>query len=412
MADNPFINAQKQLEKAAKLLKLDADMIERLKWPDQVLKFHIPVRMDNGSVRMFEGFRSQHNNARGPYKGGVRFHPGVSEDEVKALSTWMTWKCATTGIPYGGGKGGIIVDPKSLSKAELERLSRAYIRKIVRFIGDEVDIPAPDVNTDGQIMSWFVDEYCQLTGKQELGAFTGKPVNLGGSLGRDRATGQGAAYVLEELAATRELNPTSSTIAVQGFGNAGYWFARLADEMGFKVVAVSDSKGGIYNAAGLDIEAVARHKADTGAVIGTKGSKQISNSELLELSVDILAPAALENVITAKNASKIKAKYVLEVANGPVTPDADIVLHKNGILVVPDVLTNAGGVTVSYFEWVQNRFGYYWSEAEVLAKLKPLMVDAFRASYIAMKEHKTDMRMGTYVLAVKRVADAVKLRGM
>ena len=413
---NPFTNAQTQLATAAKLLKLDKNILERLKWPDRILKFHIPVKMDDGRVHMFEGFRSQHNNARGPYKGGIRFHPGVNEDEVKALSMWMTWKCATTEIPYGGGKGGVVVDPAKLSLSELERLSRGYVRKVADFIGEDVDVPAPDVNTNGQIMAWMLDEYCQIKRKQEWGVFTGKPLNLGGSLGREQATGQGGVYVLQQLAKEVGLKPEKTTVAVQGFGNVGYWFAKLAETVGFKVVALSDSKGGIFCADGLNVEAVLRYKKEnrTLATYSKPGLKvaKISNEELLELSVDVLAPAALENVITEKNAKNVRAKYIIEMANGPVTPEADEVLFKHKVVLIPDVLANAGGVTVSYFEWVQNRTGYYWPESEVLQKLQPLMVSAFRNSYKAAKEFKVDVRTGAYTLAVKRVADAMVLRGL
>lgn len=409
--NNPFTNAQEQLKTAAKLIKLDEKILNELMWPDRVLKFHFSVKMDDGSSKIFEGFRSQHNDARGPYKGGIRFHQNVTEDEVKALSTWMTWKCATVGIPFGGGKGGVIVDPKELSEAELERLSRAYAAKITQIIGQDVDVPAPDVNTNGQIMAWMLDEYTHLTGKQEIGVFTGKPLAIGGSQGREQATGQGAIYVLNELAKVEKLDPKKTKIAVQGFGNAGYWFSRLAKEQGYTVVAVSDSKGGIYSETGIDIDAANTYKQKNGSLTGFKGTQEISNEELLELKVDVLAPAALENVITKDNADSINAKYILEVANGPVTPEADKILHKKGVISVPDVLTNAGGVTVSYFEWVQNKMGYYWTEREVLEKLQPIMADAFQACYQSMKDLKVDMRTGTYALAVQRVADAMKHKG-
>lgn len=416
MNNNPFRNAHTQLESAAKLINIEPDILERIKWPDRVLKFHIPVRMDDGAIRMFEGFRSQHNNARGPYKGGVRFHQNVNEDEVKALSIWMTWKCATTGIPYGGGKGGVVVDPSKLSEGELERLSRGYIKKIARIIGPDKDIPAPDVNTNGQIMSWFIDEYNQLTNNQHPGTFTGKPLEIGGSEGRDQATGQGAVYVLDELARVADMKPERTKIAVQGFGNAGYWFSKLASDLGFKVVGISDSKGAIYYDEGFNIDEVYEYKKEnkTLAEYKTEGGavKKMTNEELLQLEVDILVPSALENVITEENADKIMAKTIIEVANGPVTPEADKILFAKKILVVPDILANAGGVTVSYFEWVQNRMGYYWTKEEVLYKLKPLMIKAFKDSYDAMENYKVDMRMGAYALAVRRVADAVKLKGL
>jgi glutamate dehydrogenase len=407
---NPFINAQEQLKKAAGILKLDESTLNILSWPDRVLKFHIPVKMDDGTTKVFEGFRSQHNNARGPYKGGVRFHPGVTEDEVKALSTWMTWKSAVTGIPYGGGKGGVIVDPKQLSKSELERLARGYVQKIAGIIGPDTDIPAPDVNTDGQIMAWFVDEYNKIRGQELNATFTGKPLILGGSLGREKATGLGVVYCLEALAEELKIVPAKTTIAVQGIGNVGYWFAKLAYERGYKIVAISDSKGAVYNPEGIEPAKALEYKQKNGSLKGFEG-ELITNEALLELEVDVLAPAALENVITNDNVQNIKAKYILEAANGPVTPEADKVLFKKGIISVPDILANSGGVTVSYFEWVQNRMGYYWSEEEVDLKLEKLVKDAFLATYKLMKHHKVDMRMGAYVLAVQRVVDAMKLRG-
>lgn len=407
---SPFVNAQEQLRKAAGILKLDENTLNVLSWPDRVLKFHIPVKMDNGNIRVFEGFRSQHNNARGPYKGGVRFHPAVCEDEVKALSTWMTWNSAVTGIPYGGGKGGVVVDPKELSKNELERLSRGYIQKIAGIIGPDTDIPAPDVNTDGQIMAWFVDEYNKIKGQELNATFTGKPLILGGSLGREKATGLGVVYCLEALATELKFKPEKTTIAVQGIGNVGYWFAKLAADRGYKIVAISDSKGAVYDKNGINPVQVHEYKEKNGSLKGYKGNA-ITNEELLELEVDILVPAALENVITIDNAGSIKAKYILEAANGPVTPEADRILYKNGIISVPDILANSGGVTVSYFEWVQNRMGYYWSEEEVDLKLEKLVKEAFNATYKLMKQHKVDMRMGAYVLAVQRVVDAMKLKG-
>ncbi len=407
--DNPFQNAQTQLEKVSKILKLDESVLNILKWPDRVLKFHVPVKMDDGSIKVFEGFRSQHNNARGPYKGGVRFHTNVSEDEVKALSTWMTWKCAVAGIPYGGGKGGIVVNPSELSVDELERLSRGFIQKISQIIGPDTDIPAPDMNTDGRIMGWFVDEYNKIVGKELNATFTGKPIAIGGSKGRDKATGLGAVYVLEAMAREFKFIPKETKIAVQGIGNVGYWFAKLAYDRGYKIVAISDSKGGVYDEKGFSPEKAVEYKKKNGSLKGF--AKDISNEELLELKVDIVVPAALENVITKENAVKIKSKYIIEAANGPVTPDADQILFKNGIMSIPDVLANSGGVTVSYFEWVQNRMGYYWSEKEVDEKLEVIMKAAFEASYNLMKKYKVDMRMGAYVLAVERVVEAMKIRG-
>ena len=407
--DNPFVNAQVQIKEAAKYLNLRSDEVEILKWPDRVLKFHIPVRMDDGSIKLFEGFRSQHNNARGPYKGGVRFHPNVSEDEVKALSTWMTWKCAIAGIPFGGGKGGIVVDPAKLSGGELERLSRGYVQKIVEIIGPDRDIPAPDVNTDGRIMGWFVDEYNKLAGQELNATFTGKPLEIGGSLGREKATGLGAVFILEALAKEYGLNPAKTTIAVQGIGNVGFWFAKLASDRGFKIVAISDSKCGIYNKKGIDPMSCLKYKQQNGNLKGF--AAEITNDELLKLDVDILVPAALENVINKSNAAKIQARYIIEAANGPVTPEADKILFKKGVTTVPDVLANAGGVTVSYFEWVQNRMGYYWTESEVDSKLEVIMKSAFVSAIEQSRTHKVDMRIGSYLVAIQRVIDAMKIRG-
>jgi glutamate dehydrogenase/leucine dehydrogenase len=404
--NNPFVNAQNQLIKIAEIIKLDKGIAESLSSPDRVLKISIPVKMDNGSVKVFTGYRSQHNNARGPYKGGIRYHPGVTEEEVKALSIWMTWKTATAGIPFGGGKGGIIVDPKTLSEKELEKLSRGYIRGIYKIIGEEVDVPAPDVNTNGKIMGWMADEYQKLTGKSGLTVFTGKSVDGGGSLGREEATGQGGIYVLRELLKDEKLDSKKVKIAVQGVGNVGSWFAKLAAvQLGCKVVAISDSKGGVYDPQGLDIEKVIDQKNKTGKLTG---GKTISNSDLLELPVDVLVPAALENVINEKNAGKIKAKYIIEMANGPVTPEADEILGKKKTQVLPDVLCNAGGVTVSYFEWLQNRSKEKWTTKKVLSKLEPIMVNAYKESRKTKEKYKVSWRMGTYANAVKSVAERMK----
>lgn len=422
---NPHQNALAQLDKVAQLLRpsykdqsasFDA-AIKKLRQPDQVLETTLTVTMDDGSTRQFPAFRSQHNNARGPYKGGIRFHPGVTKDEVKALSTWMTWKCAVTGIPYGGGKGGVVVDPRELSNTELETLSRAYARFVADHIGPWVDVPAPDVNTTGQIMAWMVDEYQQvlsakgLLHENPLGAFTGKPVTLGGSQGREEATGLGGVFVLEKLVEALGFKQKKAvTIAVQGFGNVGYWFAKHAAERGYTVVAVSDSKGGTYAASGLDPEAVLKHKKAKGSVADF--AKAITNEELLELEVDILVPAALENAIHKDNATQIKAEAIIEMGNGPITPEADELLAERDVLIIPDVLSNSGGVTVSYFEWVQNLQGYAWTRDEVLAKLQPLMETAFSEMWAMKQQHSVDGRMATYMTAVKRVVDAMLLRGV
>jgi glutamate dehydrogenase len=406
--NNPFQNAQEQLRTAADILGLSQDIVAKLSEPDKVIPLNIEVEMDNGETKIFQGFRSQHSNARGPYKGGIRFHQNVSEDEVKALSMWMSWKTAVVDIPMGGGKGGVIVDPKQLSEAELERLSRGFVKELYKYIGPDVDVPAPDVNTTPQIMAWMVDEYAKQTGKdlkEVLATFTGKPLNLGGSEGRTEATGQGGVYILEELASEFGLTPDQTKIAVQGFGNVGYWFAKLAYDLGYKVVVLSDSKGGIFDSAGIDPEQALEYKKQNGKLVGFSGD-EISNVDLLELDVDILVPSALENVITKNNAEKIKAKYIVEMANGPVTPEADKILHEKGIIFVPDILANAGGVTVSYFEWLQNKDDKYWTKEEVLEKLKPIMSKAYKSTREAMDQHKVNMRMGAYALAVSRVAEA------
>ncbi len=423
MSSNPHQNAVTQLEQVASLLSdsyqdRQAEFeaaIDKLKEPDQVFETELSVKMDDGKTKKFQAFRSEHNNARGPYKGGIRFHHDVNRDEVKALSTWMTWKCAVTGIPYGGGKGGVVVNPRELSVGELERLSRAYSRWLSDKIGPWVDVPAPDVNTTGQIMAWMVDEYQQALAEKGLiqenpwGTFTGKPLELGGSEGREEATGLGGVFVLDKLVVELGLKPKQTTIAIQGFGNVGYWFAKHAADRGYQVVTVSDSKGGTYVEGGMNPEKALAHKRKTGTV--SDFGKKISNEELLELEVDILVPAALENVIHEGNAANIKAKAIIEMGNGPVTPEADPILTKNGVVIIPDILANAGGVTVSYFEWVQNLQGYYWTHEEVISKLQPLMEKAFAEMWVTKKEHQVDGRMATYMTAVKRVVDVMLLRG-
>ena len=411
---NPYKNAVQQLENVARYVKLDRDILDQLKSPDKVIKVDLKVKMDNGKYQVFKGFRSQHNNARGPYKGGIRFHPQVTEDEVKALSIWMTWKCSVVGIPYGGGKGGVICDPKKMSEAELERLSRAYIRAIAKYIGVYVDVPAPDVNTNAQVMAWMVNEYEKVTGKKELGVITGKPVELGGSLGRTEATGLGGFYILEQLAKVKKLDKKQTRIVVQGMGNVGYWFSDLADKAGYKIVGLSDSKGGVYNPAGLNVDKVMKFKQRTGSVVGYPGTRKISNQQLLELETEVLVPAALENVINRDNADKVKARYIIELANGPVTPGADEILLKRGIISVPDVLANAGGVTVSYFEWKQNINKERWGKTRVFKELKKIMDKAFKQVWEVFSKQKQQgekvtMRQAAYILAVDRVAKAVKL---
>jgi glutamate dehydrogenase (NAD(P)+) len=409
---NPFKIAQEQLDKAAKVMKLDPALHAFLREPMRVLEVTIPVKMDDGSVKIFKGFRVQYNDARGPTKGGIRFHPQETLDTVKALAAWMTWKTSVVDIPYGGAKGGVICDPKSMSEGEIERLSRGYIRAIGRFIGPEKDIPAPDVYTTPQIMAWMMDEYSKIVGYNAPGVITGKPLEVGGSLGRGDATAKGGMYCLREAAKKIKLDLSKATVAVQGYGNAGQFAHKLVTEMfGAKVVAVSDSKGGIYSEKGLDFEKVLEHKEKTGSVVNFPGTKNITNEELLELKVDVLIPAALENQITGKNADKIKAKIVLELANGPTTPEADEILYKKGILDIPDFLANAGGVTVSYFEWVQNINGYYWTLDEVYQRLDQKMTKAFWDVMDAMEKYKVEPRTAAYIVAVKRVADAVRIRG-
>ena len=416
-----FENAKKQIGAVSGILIKDyADKtvfnktIIRLKKIDNFLKKEIKIKLDNGKTKTFKAYRSQHNDARGPYKGGIRFHPNVDEDEVKALSTWMSIKCAVVNIPYGGGKGGISVNPKDLSLKELERLTREYAKFLAPHIGPWVDVPAPDVNTDEKIMAWALDAYEKVIGRHAPATFTGKAIELGGSMGRTEATGQGGAYILDSYADHQGLIPSNTTIAIQGFGNVGFWFSKIASGMGYKIVAVSDSIGGIYNKKGLDIDKLAKLKEKFGsfAVIAKKNKlKLISNDELLNLDVDILAPAALENAITEKNAREIKAKTILELANGPTTPEGEEILLKGKKHVLPDVLCNAGGVTVSYFEWVQNLHGYNWTKAKVNRELKKVMERAFEEVHTISHQRNISYRKAAYVLAVKRIIDAMILRG-
>ncbi|MEM3397400.1 MAG: Glu/Leu/Phe/Val dehydrogenase [Thermoplasmata archaeon] len=409
---NPFKIAQKQLDLCAEKLKLEPAVHQFLREPMRTLIVSIPVKMDDGETKVFTGFRVQYNDARGPTKGGIRFHPEETLDTVKALAAWMTWKCAVVNIPYGGGKGGVICDPKKMSKRELEQLSRGYVRAVAQIIGDEKDIPAPDVYTTPEIMAWMMDEYSKIKQYNVPGVFTGKPIVIGGSAGRGDATARGGSYCIREAAKALKINLKGANVAIQGFGNAGQFAMKiLSEEYGCKIIAVSDSKGGIYNEKGLDYTKVMEHKEKTGSVVDFKGAKNITNQELLELECDILVPAALENQITAKNAGKIKAKIVAELANGPTTPEADEILYKNKVFVIPDFLCNAGGVTVSYFEWVQNINGYYWTEKEVHEKLDRIMTEAFHAVYEMSQKEKVHMRLAAYMVAVKRVADAVKARG-
>ncbi|AIF84674.1 glutamate dehydrogenase/leucine dehydrogenase [Candidatus Nitrososphaera evergladensis SR1] len=410
---NPFEMALKQLDEAAKLIKLDNGMHQVLAHPKRVLTVSIPVKMDSGEVKVFTGFRSQHNDARGPYKGGIRYHPQVSIDEVKALSMWMTWKCAVADIPYGGGKGGIICNPKEMSKGELERMTRRYAYSIADIIGPHTDIPAPDVYTGGNEMAWIMDTYSALKGNYvQPEVITGKPLSIGGSLGRNEATGRGLSFTVREAAKKLKINMKNATVAVQGFGNAGQFASQLVEEQGATVIAASDSKGGVYNKAGMSAQALRKHKEKTGSVVGFSGAKPISNEDLLETDCTILIPAALENQINGKNAKNIKAKIVAEAANGPTTPEADDVLFKNKTLVIPDILANGGGVTVSYFEWLQNLRREYWSEAEVNQKLDKNITKAFLDIYHTHEEYGVNMRKASMVLAVNRVVEAIKTRGL
>ncbi len=408
---NQFDIALEQFDRAADLMELDSNSREILRKPQKVLSVSIPVRMDDGSIQVFDGFRSQHNNARGPYKGGIRYHPQVTIHEVKALSMWMTWKCAVSDIPLGGGKGGITLNPKKLSKGELERLSRGFFTAISDIVGPEKDIPAPDVYTDPQTMAWFMDEFSKIRRYNAYGVVTGKPLNVGGSLGRGTATARGLVFIVEEAAKVLNMDLSKTTAAVQGYGNAGAYTHMFLEDIGVKVVAVSDSQGGAYSAEGLSHSKVSAHKAKTTSVVGAEGAKRVSNEDLLELDVDILVPAALENQLTDKNASRVKAKVIAEAANGPTTPEADDALFRNGSMVIPDILANAGGVSVSYLEWVQNNQGYYWTAEEVDKKLKVIMVDAFKEVHNAAQKYNVDMRQGAYVHAIGKVAEAMKVRG-
>ncbi|MGO1042679.1 NAD-specific glutamate dehydrogenase [Clostridioides difficile] len=413
---NVFEMAQSQVKNACDKLGMEPAVYELLKEPMRVIEVSIPVKMDDGSIKTFKGFRSQHNDAVGPTKGGIRFHPNVSRDEVKALSIWMTFKCSVTGIPYGGGKGGIIVDPSTLSQGELERLSRGYIDGIYKLIGEKVDVPAPDVNTNGQIMSWMVDEYNKLTGQSAIGVLTGKPVEFGGSLGRTAATGFGVAVTAREAAAKLGIDMKKAKLAIQGIGNVGSYTVLNCEKLGGTVVAMAEwckSEGSyaIYNENGLDGQAMLDHMKEHGNLLNFPGAKRISLEEFWASDVDIVVPAALENSITKEVAESIKAKLVCEAANGPTTPEADEVFAERGIVLTPDILTNAGGVTVSYFEWVQNLYGYYWSEEEVEQKEEVAMVKAFESIWKIKEEYNVTMREAAYMHSIKRVAEAMKLRG-
>jgi glutamate dehydrogenase/leucine dehydrogenase len=410
---NPFNVALKQLEEAAKIVGIDKGMHDVLAQPKRILTVSLPTRMDNGEIHVFTGFRSQHNDARGPFKGGIRYHPQVTIEEVKALSMWMTWKCAIADIPYGGGKGGIICDPKQMSTGELERMTRRYAYAIADIIGPLTDIPAPDVYTGGKEMSWIMDTYSALKGNfVQPEVITGKPLAIGGSLGRNEATGRGLSFNVREAVKKLGINLQTSTVAVQGFGNAGQYASLMLEEMGAKVVAVSDSQAGVYNKNGIHIGSLRKHKEKMGSVVGFPESKSISNEELLETECTILVPAALENQITKKNASQVTARLVAEAANGPTTTEADETLYKNKTLVIPDVLANSGGVTVSYFEWLQNLRREYWTEEQVNSMLGEKITRAFSDVYETHEKYQVNMRKASIALAVGRVTEAIKTRGL
>jgi len=404
--------AQAQLDEVASILNLESGIHAMLREPMRQLHVSIPVKMDDGQTKVFQGFRVQYNNARGPFKGGIRFHQEETIEVIKALAAWMTWKCAVADIPLGGSKGGVICNPKEMSPGELERLSRGYIDTIGEFIGPDRDIPAPDVYTNPQIMGWMMDEYSKLRGYGIPGVITGKPLCIGGSLGRGDATARGGVYTMIEAAKHLGLDLSAATVAIQGYGNAGSYAAILMHDLAkSKIIAVSDSKGGIYSKQGLDPHAVLKHKTKTGSVINFPQAENISNAELLELEVDILCPAGLETVLTEENAPRVKAKIVAELANGPTTPEADEILYKNGIFCIPDFLCNAGGVTVSYFEWVQSLNRYYWDEDKIHQRLNKHMTKAFQAVLAESLKRKIKMRTAAYIVAVARVTEAMKLRG-
>jgi glutamate dehydrogenase (NAD(P)+) len=411
-ADNVWKIAQRQLDDVASLIKLSQSIHAYLREPKRILTVSVPVAMDNRTLRVFEGFRVQHNMSRGPAKGGIRFHPDVTLDEVKALAMWMTWKCALVSIPFGGAKGGVICDPKNMSRQELENLTRRFTSEISIIIGPEKDIPAPDVYTTPQIMAWIMDTFSMQHGYSIPGVVTGKPVAIGGSLGRDKATARGCLYVTDE--AMREIGKDiqGARVAIQGFGNAGMHAAELMAEAGYKVVAVSDSRGGVANDKGLDIGKLIAHKEETGTVVGLAGGERIDNKAVLEYDCDVLIPAALEKVITEENSPRIKAKIIAEAANGPTTPGADEILYDRGIIVLPDILANAGGVSVSYFEWVQDLQENFWEENEINERLRRKMVRAFRETLESALKHDVNMRKGAYAVAVGRVAEATQWRGV
>jgi glutamate dehydrogenase (NAD(P)+) len=412
LRENPYEIAKSQLRKVAQTFAIDPNLVNVLQQCKKAVAVSIPVQMDDGTTEVFEGYRVTHNIARGPSKGGIRYHPDVTLDEVRALAMWMTWKCALSNIPFGGAKGGVVCNPKTMSEGELQRMTRRYTSEIINEIGPEKDIPAPDVGTDGRVMAWIFDTYSMNKGHSVLGVVTGKPLTIGGSLGREEATARGALYCVREAMRKKQLPLQAATVAVQGFGNVGSYLAQFLAEDGAKVIAVSDSSSGLHNANGIDVQAAIAHKRETGALAGFRGAVPISNEELLLLECDVLAPCALEQVITSDNADKVKAKIVVEGANGPVTPGADEILEDKGVLVLPDILANAGGVIVSYFEWVQGLQEYFWKEAEVNAKLNDIITRAFNETWAMHESRDVSMRLGAYGLAVQRVGEATTTRGI
>jgi Glutamate dehydrogenase/leucine dehydrogenase len=412
LRENPFENTREQLRRVADVFEIDQNLVNVLQECKKAIEVSVPVGMDDGHTEVFTGFRVVHNIARGPSKGGIRYHPDVTLDEVKALAMLMTWKCALAGIPFGGAKGGVVCDPKKMSDRELQGMTRRFTTEIINEIGPEVDIPAPDVGTDGRVMAWIFDTYSMNKGHSVLGVVTGKPLTIGGSLGREEATARGALYCIRDAVAKQNRSLTDMRVAVQGFGNVGSFLAKFLAEDGATVIAISDSRTGLYNPKGIDIQAALAHKRDTGALAGLKGADEITNEELVLLDCDVLAPCALEQVITEENAPQVKAKIILEGANSPVTPRADSILDEKGILIIPDILANAGGVIVSYFEWVQGLQEYFWKEAEVNAKLNDIITKAFDETWATMEFRGVGMRTAAYGLAVQRVAEATVTRGI
>jgi len=412
LRENPYLLAQQQLQKVADTFGVDDRLVEVLKNCKKAVEVSIPTSMDDGSVQAFAGYRVTHNIARGPSKGGIRYHPDVTLDEIKALAMWMTWKCSLMGLPFGGAKGGVICDPKQLTPRELERMTRRYTSEIVNEIGPEKDIPAPDVGTNAQTMAWIFDTYSMNKGHSVLGVVTGKPLAIGGSLGREEATARGATFCLRSALQRRDRSVQGIRVAVQGFGNVGAYFAKLIAQQGATVVAISDSTGGIYNPNGVDLEGAFEHKRNRGGLADLNGGEPITNDDLIAIDCDVLAPCALEQVVTEDNADSIRARVIVEGANGPVTPAADAILEENGVLIIPDVLANAGGVVVSYFEWVQGLQEYFWKEDEVNERLNEIITRAFDETWATYESRRVSMRMAAYGLAVQRVAEATVTRGL